>query len=282
MKTLLLLSLIICLTSCKSGGGGVETVTAGGRAPGSTDNSLTFTWSNSALPLNVHISNDFVFAPADEVNGMNPVEQMQKEWDDAVTGKVLFNYPIANVASKGNDALTTYKDSVFGIYISDDWFTNVSSNALAITQYYAYKRTGNAGEYYELTHADIIVNNRNHDFSYDANSNVDYDMSTVILHELGHLLGLKHQEDGSIAAVMQPYLSKWQSNRSLFNNDKQTISENYDDSALSAGGGIIAGASYRPSGIPDGHEVHGVIELMASGECKHFQNGKLIETHFSF
>ncbi len=280
-KLLLLLSLLITLTSCNGGGGG-ETVSLGARAPGSVDNSLPIRWADSALPLNVHISNDFVFDPAHEVAGRNLVEQMQKVWDDGVTGKVLFNYPIAGIPSKNGDALSTYKDGVLGIYITADWFANISSSALAITQFYAYKKTGSSGEYYELSHADIIVNDEDYEFSYDAAVVNKYDMPTVILHELGHLLGLNHQSDSSVAAVMQPYLSIWESNRTLFSNDAQRISDNYTDSALSTGGGLLAAASYQPSGIPDGEELHGVIELMASGECRHFYNGKLIQSHFSF
>ncbi|CBW26833.1 hypothetical protein BMS_2021 [Halobacteriovorax marinus SJ] len=277
MRAILLITFLLTLASCNGSGGG-KTQALGGRSPGSADDDLPIRWADSALPLSIQISGDFSFAPADiDGAGRNPIEQMQKEWDDAVTGKVLFNYPAPAAASKGNDALSTYKDSVLGVYISDDWFSNISSSALAITQFYAYKMTGSRGEYYQLSHADIIVNERDYDFSYDPNSNTDYDMSTVILHELGHLLGLDHQSDGAVAAVMQPYLSIWESNRALFSDDASRISDNYTDSALSAGS-----ASYLPSGIPDGTELHGVIELMASGECKHYHNGKLVKSHFSF
>lgn len=276
------MALLLTLASCNGSGGG-ETSALGARSPGSVDSSLPIRWADSALPLNVHISNDFTFVAGDlDGANRNPLEQMQKVWDDAVTGKVLFNYPIARVNSKNGDALSTYRDGTLGFYIASDWFSNISTSALAITQFYAYKRSGSSGEYYELSHADIIVNEENYVFSYNAGSNTDYDMSTVILHELGHLLGLNHQTNGAVAAVMQPYLSIWESNRELFSNDAQRIRENYTDSALMGGGDSILGASYQPSGIPDGEELHGVIELMASGECRHFYNGKLTRSHFSF
>lgn len=278
MKFILLLSLLIGLISCKVTEN-VTTVSSGARSPGSVNETLPIRWDDSSLPLNLYVSDDFSFVAGDlDGNGRNPIEQMQKEWDDGVAGKVLFNYGLATAPSKGSDALSTYKDSIFGVYKSDDWFSSVSSSALAITQFYAYKRTDSSGEYYQLSHADIIVNEKDYDFGYGDDLGSTYDMRTVILHEAGHLLGLTHQSDSTIAAVMQPYLSAGEANRSLFSNDTQRISDNYSDTALSSG----ASASYLPSGIPDGEEIHGVIELMSSGECKHFRNGKLIRSHYSF
>ncbi len=278
MRVVLLLTLLIGLTSCKPTAN-VETQSAGARAPGSVNESLPIRWDDSSLPLNLYVSDDFSFVAGDiDTNGHDPIEQMQKEWDDAVTGKVLFNYDIGTTASKGTAGLSSYKDGVFGVYKSDDWFDSVTSGALAITQFYAYKRTDSSGEYYQLSHADIIVNERDFDFGYGDDLGSTYDMRTVILHEVGHLLGLNHQSNSSVAAVMQPYLSVGEKNRTLYSNDTQRISENYTDTALSAGGS----ASYLPSGIPDGEEVYGIIELLASGECKHYQNGKLIRSHYSF
>ena len=259
----------------------VENVTQGANAPLDLVNEIPIKWSDSKLPLTINISTDFVFNPSDDVGGLNPVEQMQKQWDDAVSGKVLFNYPAPRVASKGLNPLTSYRDSILGVYMSDDWFSNVSSSALAITQFYAFKQSAAWGDYYELTHADIIVNNRDFDFSYNASSSANYDLPSVLLHEFGHLLGLGHQFDYTVAAVMQPYMSIWQSNRSIFSNDSQRIQDNYSSSkpALTASG-LVLGSSVKRSTIPDGTEYHGVIELYASGECRHYKNGKLIKSHF--
>lgn len=266
------------LFGCKSGGG-VES--QGGSAPIDFVESLPVKWADSSLPLTISVSNDFIFAPGDYDGALNPVEQMQKQWDDAVTNKVLFNYPAVNVGSKGANGLTNYQDAELGVYMSDDWFSNVSSSALAITQFFAIKKSASWGDFYELSHADIIVNNRDFDFSTNAASTSDYDLHTVLLHEFGHLLGLNHQFDYTVAAIMQPYLSIWQSNRTLFSNDKSRIANNYADSvsALSSSG-MFLGSSVKRSGIPDGTEYHGVVELHASGECRHFKNGKLIRSHY--
>jgi hypothetical protein len=268
------------LFGCKPSGG--EESSQGANAPLDLVESLPIKWPDSKLPLTINVSADFVFNPGDIVGGLNPVEQMQKEWDDGVSGKVLFNYPAVNVASKGSNALTTYRDTEFGVYMSDDWFSNVSSSALAITQFYAYKKSASWGDFYELSHADIIVNNRDFDFSTNAASTTDYDLHTVLLHEFGHLLGLGHQFDYTVAAVMQPYLSIWESHRTLFSNDSQRISDNYSNSNIAPLGssGFTLGSSVKRSSIPDGTEYHGVVELHANGECRHFKNGKLIKSHF--
>ena len=279
MHILLAILFASLLFGCKPSGG-VES-SQGASAPLDLIDSLPIKWSDASLPLTISVSNDFNFAPGDIVGGLNPVEQMQKEWDDSVSNKVLFNYPAIAVASKGINGLTTYKDAEFGVYMSDDWFSDVSSSALAITQFYAIKKSASWGDFYELSHADIIVNNRDFDFSTNAGSTVDYDLQTVLLHEFGHLLGLSHQFDYTVAAVMQPYLSIWQSNRSLFSNDSSRISGNYANSVSAlTSSGLFLGSSVKRSGVPDGTEYHGVVELHASGECRHFRNGKLIKSHY--
>jgi hypothetical protein len=268
------------LFGCK--GGGEESGSQGANAPLDLVNEIPIKWESSKLPLTINISNDFVFAPADlDGSGRNPIEQMQKAWDDAVTDKIFFNYPAPRIAGKGTAALSTYKDAHFGVYFSDDWFSNVSSSALAITQFYAFKKSAAWGDYYALSHADIIVNNRDFDFSNNAASTTDYDLASVILHEFGHLLGLNHQFDYTIPAVMQPYMSIWESNRTLFPDDATRIQANYSAAtAALTSSGFITSKSIKRSNIPDGTEYHGVIELLASGECRHYKNGVLIKSHF--
>ncbi len=257
-----------------------ETSTQGANAPFDLSQNLPIRWADGKLPITINISADFTFNPGDlDGAGRNPVEQMEKAWDDAVPSKGFFIFPAPATASLGALGLSSYNDTVIGVYKADDWFSNVSSSALAITQFFAIKRSSGSGDYYEMLHADIIVNERDFDFSYNAASNSDYDMSSVLLHEFGHLLGLGHQFDFAVPAVMQPYMSIWESNRVLFANDEQRIKENYGVAAVVASPFILAASAIKSS-IPDGTEYHGVIELHASGECRHFKNGKLIRSHF--
>lgn len=234
-------------------------------------------WRNTLLPLDIRMSSEFSgdYTNADLVATLNPLEQMAKVWNTAASPKALVTTPFAIAADTGFAATTNFRDSEIGIYKSYTWFPNVSSSALAITQFYGVVTSSLAlGQYIELTHADIIVNYRDYGSKLTMVNNplVEFDLPTVILHEMGHLLGLCHEINKP--SVMAPYYLTTQ--RSLQTADSELIKKIYvgGTGALQVKNNNANALSARP-----GTEVTGVIELHADGKCIHHINGRKAFEH---
>lgn len=273
------LSLFILLSGCKQAG--TSPVSASPQIqPGSC---AIGKWNNLTGPLNLKISSDFDgdFVPADMVGGLNPIEQMAKAWNDAVSPNMaLFTVPFNNTVTTGYNSLNSFRsaDTDLGIYKSQTWFSNVSSNALAITQFYGVVKTDSTlGTYIDLTHADIILNYRDFasQFTMDGTALLKYDVPTIILHELGHFLGLCHESYSS--SVMAPYYYTTQRSLKTFdvNKIRALYLNNQNYSAFSAKTFSKSNAIANPVGT----EVRGIVELNANGKCRHFVNDKLVYEH---
>jgi hypothetical protein len=243
-------------------------------------------WKNNKLPLQVYISEDFEtdftgFYDSNTEN--NPFEQMQENWENAVPGKTLFALELGNVPNYApSDTDDFLVDGQIGIYKSYTWYSNISSGALAVATFAAYRRnTGSSSEHLEMSHADIIINYRDYDFTMDEGNSFDFDLPTFVHHELWHLLGLAHI--GSTSAVMSSTLSSGQVKRSLRSIDSSSIKDLYEDHtyALTSGSSNLL-PSFSTDGAPhpkEGERVQGMIELMADGNCRHYENGKLTHQH---
>ncbi|MBC7540761.1 MAG: matrixin family metalloprotease [Bacteriovorax sp.] len=237
-------------------------------------------WSSGNLPLNLKVSPEIAadFSGPDVVgSSTNPIEQMAKVWNDAVSpSTTLFKLPLTTASGSGSATLSGFRDNELGIYKSHTWFTNVSSSALAITQFYGIVRSdASLGTYIDLTHADIILNYNNFgsDFSYTGTSFLDYDVPTILLHEMGHFLGLCHESNYN--SIMAPYYYSTQRTLKTFDTNKIKAlyidNQNYGVSAFTAPTNALS--------APVGSEVKGVVELNANGICKHYINGKLVYQH---
>lgn len=266
------------LASCKQGGTETSVV-----APVSRGSCTIGKWSNLSTPLNLKMSAEFTndFSGADLVGGLNPLEQMAKAWNDAVSPSgALLKVPFSVASTDGNSPLANFRDGELGIYKSHTWFPNVSRDALAITQFYGIVRSdGSLGTYIDLTHADIIVNYRDFssDFTMTGNPMIDYDLPTVVLHEMGHFLGLCHENASN--SIMAPYYFTTQRSLKTFDVNKIRAlylnNQNYN--------AFTTKTSTKSSAIenPVGTEVKGIVELSSNGHCRHFINGKLVYEHDS-
>lgn len=277
--TLFTLSLTSCFTQEKD-------ADASGGSTVSADAPVR--WPSSSLTggINIKISPDFSANKSEIVD-------MFEQWNNATTAETFFQTDQEEGNAYDHASLNSFRDNEMGVYRSSAWFSDVKSTVLAVTQYYGYRRnSGSASEYIEITHADIIMNYKDFAFSTDASDSSSYDFESVILHELGHFLGLGHTSSFSIDSVMRPSLGSSSSKRIITAYDKASIVELYGGSsaltaqthALSASRAvalenkkIVLPKAARQ--ISSDGEIHGLIELHADGKCLHKENGKVVEVH---
>jgi len=111
------------------------------------------------------------------------------------------------------------------IFQDTDWpYDSIGENAIAITTTQFHPTTG------EIYDSDVELNSRDNTFTL-AQTNVQIDLPSVILHEAGHFLGLAHSSEPS--AVMSPTLEAGDaSRRQLTPDDIQGICSVYPPGPL--------------------------------------------------
>lgn len=189
------------------------------------------------------------------------IMDMGKVWEDAA-GINFFNF--SSTPNKDYTDLSDYFDNEMGIYRSSRWFSEIGSGALAINQHIGMKSGANSF----LLHSDIIINDSGV-FNLTTSLPVPekaYDLPTIILHELGHFLGLAHYTIES--SVMYPYLKAGIEKRQLTGFDVSEIQTRYQP--------LI---NERETPEEEVTFFYGLVELYADGTCKHYENGKLLYSH---
>ncbi len=91
------------------------------------------------------------------------------------------------------------QDSLNVIYFLNTWDANLSNEQARTTIYWSANR---------ITEADILVDAKNFTFSTTGPQPGQVDLQSLVLHEFGHALGLKHVvSDTSVTSVMVPTLA---------------------------------------------------------------------------
>lgn len=271
----ILLALIVTmgfLTSCKP-------KVSSPREPASqgATGSVKRYWSD--LPILINVANEFDqdFPPL-TTGQLNPFEEMMLEWDNQVN-VTLFDIDSHRTPNFENPDLRAYSDTEIGIYRIEDWYDNVTSDALAIAQFFFIRtNVGTSSEFNRIVHADIMVNYQTHQFYLDhtADKVGKYDLKTVVLHELGHLIGIDHL---SGTAVMNAFLSTGEQKRFPLLNDINAVRNLYQPQAPAL---TLSKLTTSQSSAPhpdEGKRGRGIIELLKSGECNHYEDGELVHSH---
>ena len=251
-----------------------------------------FVWGNKTFPKTVRISSDF----SDQE--VTAITAMSTAWKTSVNDQKTF---FAYGARSNNVHNIEEPDGVMGIYKTTAWPADVDDSALAITQLFGRRyNVGDPDEYVSIEHADILVNYKPgpwaFDFDIDDNG-VDegFDLRTVVLHEMGHFLGLQHiptysdrpeSEDNltrdqyKATSVMYPSISSVEEKRVPKTKDVNELINKYSISGASGGAAIAAANDrYKPKNEDPGKNVKIVIELRADGECVHKENGAILKRH---
>lgn len=162
-------------------------------------------WKNN-IPVNIEIHKDY--PPEHE----EVLRRAAQHWNDAA-GMTLFNFVRSgNILSE-----KATKDTVNTVHWMREWSEN-QKNLQALTN--LYWRTN------QLYESDIAVNNKNFNFFNDtATTPYDVHLESLLIHELGHVLGLKHRS--TVPSVMWAVLNGAVKRDTLTNADRETIKCEY-------------------------------------------------------
>lgn len=176
-------------------------------------------WKSQDLPIFIKVPNSLSQFKEHIINAGS-------QWDMAL-GQPVFIFEFDAVPDyQYTSSSASLKDSVFGLFRQRVWnFSSIGNTVLAYTSSLSQ---GNS-----IIHADIIFNFENYLFAdYDyppAGVGENFvDFESVLVHELGHFLGLGHAKaDEDIYSVMLPTLRKGAARRELSLSDIEKIRSLY-------------------------------------------------------
>lgn len=133
-------------------------------------------------------------------------------WDKTV-GKRIFNVV---TSPRVTGPIAPHKDGENVIYFLDTWEDSKASEQARTSVYWI----GDA-----IQEADIRLNNKNFDFYVSGGAHNGVNMEALVLHELGHVLGLKHKDTGG--SVMATYLANGVDRTAVAGTDSTSLQCEY-------------------------------------------------------
>jgi len=230
----------------------------------------------TANTLELKISEDFSSAEKSNISAMSSA------WSASVGNKRIFFSHTNTTVEKSSASLNLDSlgdDDTFGIYRITHWPKSLPSSALAVTQLFLRPyNVGESDEYAVIEHADILINENLYNFrTTDTHVSGTFDLRTVVLHEMGHFLGLQHKTGDT---VMIDAIGENSEKRAPTNIDIADIADKYNISLGSGGAHAIMAKNtqtYQPR--TEGPKVKMIIELRADGKCVHSLNGIETDRH---
>lgn len=208
--------------------------------------SLPKKWSLTSLPVTLKVSDTF------DNDSFLVIQNMGQEWNAANANSQDFFSITQTTSEKNYDHSDKYLDGEMGIYNLTTWPTPLPQEALAVTQTFSHIKDSNGVKYTEIFHVDILVNNEYHVIS-NVKSFGSYFLQTILIHELGHAIGLRHYTGNFDFSVMTSSISTLNSFNELYSYDITAINELYYPTA---GSGVA-----RASLTADTH-IHSESELI--------------------
>jgi hypothetical protein len=271
MKTALILILLSVLVACVP----AKSVNPNSSS-GNINASAPYLWTSYSGPKDLLISVDFIAAEVTNITDMSTA------WETAIENKKdLFSHTVRTpeVSSPTLDLDSLGDDNVNGVYKITHWPTSLPGSALAVTQIFGRRfNIGKSSEYVRIEHADILINDNFYNFR-TGNGGGGFDLQTVILHEMGHYLGLPHKTGNTI---MVASIDASDNIRAPTSIDKADIATKYSlTMSTMSGSAMVAEAAktYAPEANDSGKQIKLLIELHADGDCVHRENGAVISRH---
>ena len=237
-------------------------------------------WTFSDFPLQMNVSTDFTTEEFEQFQDMATLWNESNEIESLDFIELSHN----GMTNQSQSLAGFQDDGEMGIYLRNNWFES-SSTSLAITQ---FKGVLTSSGIRKLTHTDIIVNNDFYQFGDAESENNIFDLQTVVLHEMGHVLGLDHINS---TGIMQPAISLGVMKRKIYDNDKIALFDLYElgqpnlEIIVSS---LVASTSSAPSTHSEFNMIHtpgvgvefvGSVELTAEDHCIHRINGRIVHKH---
>ncbi len=148
------------------------------------------------FPIKIYVTDRF---PEEKIISLQKAIYI---WNESVSHNI-FNIDVSKISNSSEPQ----KDNKNLIYWKTDWYSDDTRNATTLM----YAESNNIKE------ADILLNAKNYVFSAGSPSQYETDLTSVLIHELGHVLGLDHSN--SEDSVMQPLLSDGEERLTISSSD---------------------------------------------------------------